>query len=273
MIDTDIQKNGMVCKHCGCDISGKHKGAKFCSKQCANTYNVCSPNHQKQKIKNIWTCKRCGKEFHAPKDRSTFCSRECAFAYKAENKKPEECAVYFKRCDICDTPFTDRHRTKHSHCSPGCSAEYVRRYSKQYSVKKQSHERVCSVCGRSFIKSYGHKGVRSFCSEECRRSQAAVVRRKCKTTRRARKRRAFVEPIDLHVLFERDRGRCRICGRKLNLLRRAPDMRAATIDHITPLSLGGLHEYKNVQLSCFICNSRKSNGAAPGGDQLLLFGL
>jgi len=70
--------------------------------------------------------------------------------------------------------------------------------------------------------------------------------------RRALKRGAFVEPISRAVVFDRDAGRCHLCGKKV-------DPKHWHLDHIVPLSQGGEHSYKNVAVSCPTCNLRKHN--------------
>lgn len=47
-------------------------------------------------------------------------------------------------------------------------------------------------------------------------------------------------------------GRCELCGRKILL----EDM---TIDHITPLSMGGVDDVENLSCTCFPCNLFKGN--------------
>ena len=61
---------------------------------------------------------------------------------------------------------------------------------------------------------------------------------------------AFVEPVDRNLVYDRHAGVCGICGR---LVPRAD----FAIDHIVPLSKGGLHSYANTQPSHSLCNSRK----------------
>lgn len=72
--------------------------------------------------------------------------------------------------------------------------------------------------------------------------------------RRAAKRQAFVEKVDLKAVYERDKGRCGICLKKMVL-------RGATLDHILPLAKGGEHSYRNIQLAHRSCNSRKRDTA------------
>jgi 5-methylcytosine-specific restriction endonuclease McrA len=51
-------------------------------------------------------------------------------------------------------------------------------------------------------------------------------------------------------IWERDRGRCYNCGRKVPL-------GWAHIDHITPLSRGGSNDDDNLAVMCPECNTRK----------------
>lgn len=70
--------------------------------------------------------------------------------------------------------------------------------------------------------------------------------------RRARERAAFVEDIERAVVYAKFDGRCGICGEPM-------PFESITLDHIIPLSRGGLHEYANVQPAHEVCN--KSKGA------------
>ena len=69
-------------------------------------------------------------------------------------------------------------------------------------------------------------------------------------TRRARKADAFIEAIDRQVVFSRDAGTCGICQQGV-----APE--GWHLDHVIPLSKGGLHSYDNVQVSHPVCNQSK----------------
>lgn len=67
---------------------------------------------------------------------------------------------------------------------------------------------------------------------------------------RARKNGAFVEKVDPEAIYARDRGICQICKRPVAQNR-------MSLDHIQPLSLGGTHEARNVQLAHRRCNNRR----------------
>jgi len=71
---------------------------------------------------------------------------------------------------------------------------------------------------------------------------------------RARRHRCnaqFVEHVASLAVLEMDDGVCGICGQDV-------DPRSFVVDHIHPLSKGGLHSYANVQVAHPSCNSRKA---------------
>lgn len=80
--------------------------------------------------------------------------------------------------------------------------------------------------------------------------------------RRARQYAAITERIYRARVWERDNGRCHICGKKA-------DPANWHLDHIVPLSRGGEHSYPNVAVSHPTCNLRKG---ASGSAQLRLRG-
>ena len=76
--------------------------------------------------------------------------------------------------------------------------------------------------------------------------------RQYKQTRRARKRRAFKEHVSLEEVIRRDKNRCGICGTIVAI-------GMESLDHVLPLSRGGEHSYRNVQLAHKRCNSSKGD--------------
>lgn len=84
------------------------------------------------------------------------------------------------------------------------------------------------------------------------------------------KRRAGISAgdssITLRRVFDKDGGRCRLCGGMCDyedfILREGVTIVGdlyPSIDHITPLSRGGTHTWDNVQLAHVHCNRVKSN--------------
>lgn len=59
-----------------------------------------------------------------------------------------------------------------------------------------------------------------------------------------------MERIYRAKVWERDRGRCHICGQMA-------DPKEWHLEHIVPLSRGGEHSYRNVAVAHPACNQRK----------------
>lgn len=68
--------------------------------------------------------------------------------------------------------------------------------------------------------------------------------------RRAKVRGAYVDRIYRKVVWERDCGICHLCGT-------VAELDNWHLDHIVPLSRGGMHSYENVAVSHPACNLRK----------------
>lgn len=75
--------------------------------------------------------------------------------------------------------------------------------------------------------------------------------RRRQATRRARKLRQFIEAVDPQTVFEMHGGMCGICGEFIS-----GDFH---VDHIVPLSKGGMHGYINCQPAHPVCNLRKGS--------------
>lgn len=68
--------------------------------------------------------------------------------------------------------------------------------------------------------------------------------------RRARRKAAYVAPVNRSAIYERDKGICQLCFLPVT-------WKDKNIDHIVPLARGGTHEPANVQLTHEVCNKRK----------------
>ena len=118
--------------------------------------------------------------------------------------------------------------------------------------KKMKLERRCKECGRWFLNT--DEGRRSYCSEACAK----------KADNRAHDKRLWKngEPdlsVTLTKLYMRDGGICQICGRSIDFDCDSNSDFYPSIDHIQPISKGGLHRWDNVQLACRRCNTEKSD--------------
>ena len=99
----------------------------------------------------------------------------------------------------------------------------------------------CPGCGEIYDRAFG-AGIHTNCENEI----ATERLRHDPVYRMGRDwdgQRDEVAPI----VFAWDQYRCQDCGTATNL----------TVDHITPLSKGGINELDNLQTLCGSCNSRK----------------
>lgn len=67
-----------------------------------------------------------------------------------------------------------------------------------------------------------------------------------------------------HRLFARDRQICGYCGNHFS-------ESELTVEHITPVSRGGRHEWTNVVTACRSCNTRKGNRRPEEANMPLLY--
>jgi 5-methylcytosine-specific restriction endonuclease McrA len=71
-------------------------------------------------------------------------------------------------------------------------------------------------------------------------------------------------------IFERDRWRCGICGKRIGRSYVYPDGRSKSIDHVVPLSEGGEDTASNKRAAHLLCNTMRCNRG--GGEQLAMIG-
>lgn len=108
----------------------------------------------------------------------------------------------------------------------------------------------CKRCARSAQRSNykAHSEHHKAVAAEWRRANADRVR-SYRMDRRARIRNAWVEHVNRRVVYEMHGGRCGICGEFIG--------GSFDVDHIVPLSRGGVHSYANVQPAHPRCNQDK----------------
>lgn len=275
-----VGKRQTHCALCGVELP-KYK-TKFCSSQCASRYN----NIQKGIIEDhgelTKTCPVCGKTFKTWKSRQIVCSTECSTKRKnraeyhtdeqKEKRKEHDRQKYLNthpnaktQDEITQESLERKEREKAEREKRRIERERMQaeRRAERERIKAENRakwieyeaEHTCCVCGETFI---AHYPTAKYCSKACERKP-----------RRKRKRYKDItidKDITLKMLAKRDHDQCMICGLfvdwsdyiKTDTTIICGDM-YPSIDHITPISLGGLHSWDNVQLAHRKCNSRKSN--------------
>lgn len=244
-----------------------------------------------RKPKETHTCVICGKEFtHKRKGKNLCCSSACGIEYtKRTQSKPKE----YRICQFCGKTFEIKRRDiQNIYCSHDCqigekkakktildakkkadkkaaalrreqqavrdaAIRQVRNVIKQIIKNKQRDiNRIseCPECGAIFEAEKPNRTGRQYCSETCRRRHDNRRRdhrlEKC----------AVIDPtITLTKLYERDQGICQLCGGHTTFDADPNSDEYPSIDHVTPISKGGTHEWGNVQLAHRGCNTRKKD--------------
>lgn len=155
-----------------------------------------------------------------------------------------------KFCLQCGTRL-QQGRSKY--CSHQCCVRYLRRTPQQ---------RSCIVCGSRFVT--WHRGT--ICSPKCKKENYQINNNR----RRVREAAAATnEKFSREEIFKRDRWRCQICGGRVDRKAKPHTPLAPTLDHIVPLSKGGVHSRVNSQCAHFRCNAKKHTRTL---GQMRLFG-
>lgn len=241
-------------------------------------------------------CKHCGKEFDTNRGYQVYCSSNCKYQKEKKDKviKRKQRIViygsipkyiekeYIKICPICKKTFKTKKSYK-TYCSAECYKKHnlIRLkevYNKEKILKRnttvnnenQIIKRKCKKCGSTFYVNKSNNNER-FCCKDCKNSYSRVIRRynvdtmlsnlKSKLKYYNLKKQNYIEDVSYDEVYKKDNGRCKICGLYVLPGKINDKNWDGTIDHIVPISKGGLHCLNNCQLTHRICNSiKRQNG-------------
>lgn len=168
-----------------------------------------------------------------------------------------------KRCTKCGEtkPLTEFHKdTKrkdglHPWCGQ-CKRSYAYNYVRDPAFKQKNRDRRAANLDRA--REYSRNW------HKAHKTESREIQRKWRQTpngkryalhhsylRRAQTKTGDVTTAQLRELSERQ-AHCAYCKRKFTA------KLLATIDHVIPVSKGGLHTISNIVLACKSCNSRKN---------------
>jgi len=161
-------------------------------------------------------------------------------------------------CEVCGSVFNAGKRKLY--CSTDCSVEANRRRALQNAElarasRPQTKVKVCGWCGDGLEVPASSTASRLY-HDACR-AKATRHRNRKKTVKRQGAK--TVDRIDVYEVAERDLGLCHICGDEVDLSLPRNSRMGPTLDHVIPISKGGLDLLDNVRLAHWICNIRKSD--------------
>jgi len=239
------------------------------------------PNYSRDRARKIRgnvehakTCVVCGKTFITYRSNKKTCSDECKAAHRKARDKHR-----------IRTPISpeDEHR-KYIIRTYG-SEEAHRAYLEELEQKKQAQmeqtkarkeqerkerlaanfrEGKCVVCGKAFTT---YNPLQKTCCSECGKKLSYARKQK-----RIPDEQVIDKDITLEALYRRDSGVCYLCGGVCDWNDKKGNIVGGlypSIDHIIPVSRGGLHSWDNVRLAHFQCNAKKSNDIIPNAKKMV----
>lgn len=264
------------CVVCGTPFLAKDGRNKFCSEECkALRYKQ---KHKEWVVRNIGErkeklCIICGKPFiPTQSSNQVTCGAECS---RINRKQHEAERDKKKRENHISTMAAYRERQARQKEETKLRKEREKEERKERwlihleELRRQKAEReelkkqekiqqltkVCIVCGKEFV---AIQSKQKTCSLECKKRWSH---------RRFRKRlkgKIVDDDITLEAVYRKDLGVCYLCGCKCDWEDKTVKdgitivgNKYPTIEHVKPLSKGGLHEWKNIRLACFKCNTIK----------------
>jgi 5-methylcytosine-specific restriction endonuclease McrA len=230
-------------------------------------------------------CQACGSVLVVAGDRGPagnkhpeiYCDKECAEADRSRVYRmrrigdktilskgwmPTSMAskVVFCSCQHCQKRFAAAQPRQF--CSTECTQGYrdglkkanrlrlaIERIERQ---KKNAKLQSCKQCGIQYTSL--REGGTLYCSQRCVSKYAKKNRHHI--ARSSRKIGGGFSDVDV---FKAAKWKCKICGIKVHQATGQHSETQATIDHIVPMSRGGLHVWGNVQCACQRCNASKSD--------------
>jgi hypothetical protein len=236
------------CVQCGKEfVISKRVGPrnKYCSKQCREKHH-----HDVLKNRKIdRCCPTCGKNLNATHSTRKYCSKFC------QMQDPNLISHKKRECTVCKKEFVSPIRSKQC-CSCACARRKQIKTLKKLQLDTQMITAKCVECGETFYtqKLFGRNLYYGYRCPECR-----LVHERNRCRKRRMTTSQYKPKLNDFEVFERDNWICQICGEPVDKDRRSPDPLSPTIDHIKPLTKGGLHVLPNVRLAHHICNNRKND--------------
>lgn len=248
-------KYDKTCAYCGCQFEAHDRRKMFCSRRCRDISYKLSKGIKVNANINPYTriCKVCGKEFETFREADVCCSHECTVINrnKRERKKSNRSGNTWQEYNNIRKEKAKQNKEK-------------KEIEKAWYRAIHTVSRECIICGSLFYCLDTSK--KKTCSKECSNKYSNIKRDK-----RIPKEQIVDADINVNRLFKRDKGKCWICGGKCDFNDIAisakgneyPGDNYPEIEHVIPISRGGLHSWDNVRLAHHKCNAQKGANLYP----------
>lgn len=208
--------------------------------------NSCWAKVRRRPAKISRQCLNCNAPFDHLKADAKYCSDKCRIDHRSRRQT--------NVCEVCYRFFKTGNGTAQT-CSKRCRVLFHSRIG--------ASPRTCLVCGDSFEVDRYHATQAKYCSVRCRERSANKLKNAYRSNwhrqRRIREQESEVEKINPFVVFDRDNWICWLCNTPCDRDASHPQPLAATVDHVVPVSKGGLHRLGNLRCAHAECNTRRGN--------------
>ena len=234
-----------TCCVCGNTFESIYKRTKTCSPECRKIWrNRARPDR-------VYT--------EDQKQRRKEYDRRRYLKTRPNAKTQEEISTAAKIRKLAEAPLREQEaKEREARKVEQAKRRTEKEKQKQANIKywqEYEAEHECVICGSKYI---AHYPLSKYCSPTCSR----------KATKKKKRYKGITVDSDISIfkLAERDHNQCQICGLMVDWNDRVKTDKTIicgnmypSIDHIRPISKGGLHSWDNVQLAHRICNTRKNN--------------
>jgi 5-methylcytosine-specific restriction endonuclease McrA len=225
------------------------------------------------------TCAKCGLEMspHSYGMPKAYCSRRCK--ERAKNARQSSTRAASRQLEaewrrlgriratrhICSVCLSLLSRPLRSRC-PRCVADRRQHEGMQHGTESMYTNGRCRCDACKGASRRGRTKRREEQPDlrkaaDAKYRQANAMRRRKDAAARTRRKRALrrggsAQPYDRRTIYQRDGGRCHICGETVD-----PDR--FHLDHLVPIADGGADAPENVAVAHPRCNLRRGRGRTP----------
>lgn len=246
------------CKNCQSVLPDRIAGKKgrnqlFCNAECGRLFR-----QEIVFIEKPANCAFCSAPLvHiGPGNPKRYCSRKHAALFRQANK-PKVPKVE-KVCACCAKVYLTNIKASRF-CCVNCRTQQtaLENRLKRAAAGARVYSPKCDRCDQ-LINQDSVSGKNKY-GRWCR--PCALVKQRERYRIKTAKRQGVLNPIRISadVLIQRDGNICHLCNTEIDLSLARNSRFGATIDHIIPLSKGGLDVLDNLKLAHWICNIRKGN--------------
>jgi 5-methylcytosine-specific restriction endonuclease McrA len=238
------------CRRCGIEFEASGSRGRirvFCSPEC------------RVKPKPIVECRYCGKRVELDLlggTRKKYCNNSCKDRLQTERKRPDPLQL---ECRICGAHYETQRKRSATCGLETCQSENVRRNMRKRDqlireASPPTKVRTCGWCKGEIVIPRSYTGNRLY-HPACKARARRVTDRRKNTNRRG----VSGQRIGVDQIGDRDNWVCQLCGQPVDSSLSGRCAEGPTVDHILPISKGGLDNLENLQLAHRECNARKGN--------------